>query len=173
MCLYKSKRSLYFPSCTCLQPKRGNRSSHLGLQVDFLVEKVSAKGGKQPGGNSFRIPWGYFRGKYGKRFAVMGVLGVNNSYYHDCMTTKSNMTTTITPPSRCCIMFLAGPPPKKERRNGAAKEQHRAVDPSESIVENCADARSLGALEGFSIARPCDRIFSAQLGLTYFSNFQL
>ena len=44
---------------------------------------------------------------------------------------------------------FGGPPPKKERRNGAAKEQHRAVDPSESIVENCADARSLGTRRRF------------------------
>ena len=160
MCLYKSKRSLYFPSCTCLQPKRGNRSSHLGLQVDFLVEKVSAKGGKQPGGNAFRIPWGYFRGKYGKRFAVMGVLGVNNSYYHDCMTTKSNMTTTMTPPSTSCFWRA------RQRRSAAATAQLKSiVDPPSESWRTVPTRDPWGLVEGSFIARPCNCIVSAQLGL--------
>ena len=72
--LVKYKRSLYFSKLHMPTTKKGKPFISPRLQIDFLVEKVSAKGGKQPGGNSFRIPWGYFRGKYGKRFAVMGVL---------------------------------------------------------------------------------------------------
>ena len=75
MCLYKSKWSLYFTSCTCLLPKRGNRSSHHGQQVDFSQRKLVQRVVNNPevvlfgshggisGGNMVRY-WGYLRGEF-------------------------------------------------------------------------------------------------------------
>ena len=71
MCLYKSKRSLIFSELHMPTTEKGKPFISLKSTNCFPVEKVRAKGWKQPGGGAVRIPWGYLRGKYG---AVMGVL---------------------------------------------------------------------------------------------------
>ena len=74
MFLYKRKRSLDFSKLNMPTTEKGKPFISPQAKLDFLVEKVSAKGGKRPGGSAFRIPWGYLRGNYAKSVEVIGVL---------------------------------------------------------------------------------------------------